>query len=98
MEIINLNFIYKPSQYLDVEAIKSFQVPSTLPLLAHVYTIDDNLISALPSLVESEPSLQVILFGFTAKHVSNTIGPVKEGGFEGFSCLKPAELNKVLQA
>ena len=74
MEIINKNFIYLASKSLGREILSTFSVPSPLPLLYHVYSIDDSLISDIPLLTAADPSLTVILFGFTAKHVSNTIG------------------------
>jgi hypothetical protein len=97
MEIINQNFIYKASKSLNTEILSTFSVPSPLPPLYHVYSIDDSLITNIPLLTAADPSLTVILFGFTAKHVSNTIGQIKDGAFDGFTGIKPAEINALLQ-
>jgi len=63
-----------------------------------VYSIDDTLLTHIPLLTAADPSLTVILFGFTAKHVSNTIGSIKDGAFEGFTEFKPAQINAHLQS
>lgn len=97
MEIINLNFIYKASKSLNPEILSKFSVPSPLPLLYHVYSIEGYLITNIPLLTAADPSLTIILFGFTAKHVGNTIGQIKDGAFDGFTGLKPAEINSLLQ-
>ena len=97
MEIINYNFIYKASHTLNPEILCSFSVPSPLPLIYHVYSIDDSLVTQIPLLAAADPSLTIILFGFSAKHVSNTIGQIKDGAFEGFTGVKPAEINSLLQ-
>jgi len=84
LEIIGLNFDYKPSRNLKPSLIKEAATPCSLPLLHHVYTINDDLLMELPEILKEEPKLEVIVFGYTSKHVMNLVGPVKEGKYEGF--------------